>query len=75
VKSFYFELDIFFEELLGHLPENVAVFVISDHGFDLDTGSHSDTGFNSSSQVLNPKPVAITDFYKMVIDSQRSQAL
>jgi hypothetical protein len=75
VKTFYFDLDLFVAELMDYVPEGVDVLIISDHGFNLDAGRHSNSGFYSSSRALNPKPVAITDFYHMVVEGRSSQAL
>jgi len=66
IKHHYVELDIFVEELKSIIEEEVFI-IVSDHGFDLKTETHSTYGFFSSSVVLNPKPKKITDFYGIIM--------
>ena len=67
IKEFYVDLDNYVS-ILKRRIEAPLFLIVSDHGFDLETKTHSKHGFYSSSISLNPKPKRITDFYDLVMD-------
>lgn len=55
--SHYQKMDDFVKEVLD-LVEDTHVIIISDHGFDISKGDHSDFGFISSNKFMNfPKDI------------------
>lgn len=66
IKSIYADLDYFIVELKEIINDGVFI-IVSDHGFDPQTGYHSRFGFYSSNTKLDPKPEKITDFYHHLI--------
>ncbi len=69
IKQHYNDLDYFVFQLKNKLPESTLFIIVSDHGFDLQTESHSLYGFYSANKPLKPKPKDITDFYDLIINS------
>ena len=67
IKNHYLEIENFVSSLKNIIPESTLFLIISDHGFDLKRGTHSNHGFYSSNMPLNPKPKHITDFYNIII--------
>jgi len=67
IKEFYLDLDNYVSILKGRI-EAPLFLIVSDHGFDLKTGTHSKHGFYSSNISLNPKPKRITDFYNLIVN-------
>lgn len=65
IEKFYREMDKYVSFLKTFLPKEILFIIVSDHGFNLQEGTHSDYAFYSSNKVLSPKPTDITDFYKM----------
>lgn len=65
IKQHYAELDYYVQALMEKLGEEFLSIIISDHGFDLNAGSHSLHAFYSSNKPLNPKPTRITDFFNI----------
>lgn len=73
IKNHYRDLDTFFGQIKSLVNNGNTLFlIISDHGFDAETGTHSTYGFYSSSRVLNPAPTKITDFFQIILDGNRS---
>jgi len=66
LRRYYAELDNFLYEV-NKIGDD-RIIVVSDHGFDFETGTHSMTGFYSCNEVIKPKPKDITDFYGIVRD-------
>jgi len=67
IKHHYFDLDRFVSILKQKIGESTVFIIVSDHGFNLKEGTHTDYGFYSSNLKLNPKPRKITDFYKLIL--------
>jgi len=65
IEEFYADLDNYVSVLKSRVEASLFL-IISDHGFDLETKTHSKHGFYSSNISLNPKPKRITDFYDLV---------
>lgn len=65
IKNIYADLDYFVLELKEILPGDKFI-IVSDHGFEKETGIHSNYGFYSSNVRLNPRPEKITDFYNLI---------
>lgn len=59
---------------LGEL-KNVAVLIVSDHGFIQEEYTHSDHGFWSSSVDLTSKPKTILDFHDIILNLVRQERL
>ena len=68
VKKAYQKLNMLAYNLKRLVPENTIFLIVSDHGFDLLEGIHSDYGFYSCNKPLNPKPRKITDFHKIILE-------
>ena len=68
VKKHYVDLDNYVLNLKKILNDDIMFIIISDHGFDLEKGTHSIYGFFSSNNILNPMPERITDFYNIILD-------
>ena len=68
IKSHYYDLEEFVTSIKSLIPESSLFLIISDHGFNLKTGFHSNFGFYSSNKPLKPKPKHITDFFQLIID-------
>jgi len=64
LRKYYEGLDLFLSKI--NQIEKGIIIVVSDHGFNFETGSHSMNGFYSSNEIIRPKPSDITDFYKIV---------
>lgn len=70
LQDVYRELD----GLVGRLRDQVLhnlyspFWIVSDHGFDLHTKTHSKHGFFSSNIPLERTPQRITDFYNLVLE-------
>lgn len=68
-KSIVLEAYRHMERCFSYIKEKLSedmIIIVSDHGFDIETGQHSYTGFYSCNHILNPKPTHITDFYGLV---------
>jgi len=53
---------------LQQILQDSMFIIVSDHGFDLEKGTHSKHGFYSSNKILKRKPTKITDFYRIVLE-------
>ncbi|UCH01817.1 MAG: alkaline phosphatase family protein [Candidatus Bathyarchaeota archaeon] len=67
IHKMYVDMDSFVG-VLKHMLNDWDILIISDHGFDLQTKTHSLYGFFSSSATLNPKPTHITDLFGHICD-------
>lgn len=65
IKKYYLDLDNYVRLLKSIIKGSTLFIIISDHGFNLETQTHSTYGFYSSNMTLDPKPKEITDFYKI----------
>jgi predicted AlkP superfamily phosphohydrolase/phosphomutase len=69
VEEIYSDIDnyvgVLKEKLTIKYP-NSYIIIVSDHGFDFNTGKHSKHAFYSTNIPLDPAPKKITDFYKIV---------
>ena len=65
IKQHYYDLD-YFVLSLKEVVDSDCFVIVSDHGFEEDTGLHSKYGFFSSDVSLTPKPRNITDFYQII---------
>jgi len=72
IKQHYYDLDYYVLTLKEKLPTSTTFIIVSDHGFDLKTGLHSNYGFYSSNVPLYPEPKEITDFYRIVLEYTRT---
>lgn len=72
IKYLYYDLDHYVLTLKKRIRESFTFIIISDHGFALETGLHSDHGYYSSNKPLNPKPKQITDFFWIIIRDAKS---
>ncbi|MFX0132729.1 MAG: hypothetical protein ACFFDN_03695 [Candidatus Hodarchaeota archaeon] len=68
IKNLYLNLDEFVLSLKRLMPDHTLFLIISDHGFDLKIGYHSNFGFYSCNKPLIPKPKHITDFFQIIMD-------
>jgi len=71
IEKHYIDLDNYVAVLKRKLEtsfEDIIFIIISDHGFDFDTETHSMKGFYSSNNHLIPIPEKITDFYGIILD-------
>ena len=66
IKEYYFDLDRFVYEVKNRVEG--FLLIVSDHGFNFESGEHSGHGFYSSNIALNPKPIGITDFFSILED-------
>lgn len=73
IRGHYVDLENFVSLLKRKLDDSTLFLIISDHGFDLKTETHSTYGFYSSNVNLDPKPERITDFYEILCKSVRAQ--
>jgi hypothetical protein len=66
IEEMYEDVDSFAaslkQELTTLYPDSKFI-IVSDHGFDLNTGMHSKYAFYSTNIPLDPIPQKITDFY------------
>jgi len=67
IKKLYIDLNSYVSVLKSKIKDSTLFLIVSDHGFDVVTGTHSKHGFYSSNMALNPKPKQITDFYKIIL--------
>ena len=67
IMDHYCDLNCFVSILKSAIDYELFL-IVSDHGFDLSEGSHSDYGFYSCNKPLNPKPRKITDFHKIILE-------
>ena len=70
IELHYIDLNSYVSSLKRKLADSfgeVIFIIVSDHGFDLDKGTHSMKGFYSSNNHLIPKPEKITDFYGILL--------
>jgi hypothetical protein len=67
IHKMYVDMDSFVG-VLKHMLNDWDILIVSDHGFDLQTKTHSLYGFFSSSATLNPKPTHITDLFGHICD-------
>jgi len=67
VYQHYVNLNMFVGQLQEAVEDEVFI-IVSDHGFNVETGLHSLKGFYSSNVPLNPEPVSITDFHSLVLE-------
>lgn len=72
IRKLYVDLDNYVSALKERLG-NSLFLIVSDHGFDLRTKTHSKHGFYSSNITLKPKPKRITDFYNMILQELRNE--
>lgn len=63
IEKFYRKLDEFVSFIKTLLPYSTLFVIVSDHGFSLKEGTHSDYAFYSSNKPISPKPSSITDFF------------
>lgn len=63
IEKFYRKLDGFVSFLKSFLSRSTLFIIVSDHGFNLQEGIHSDYAFYSSNKPIRPKPQSITDFF------------
>lgn len=63
IEKFYGKLDNYVSFLKTFLPASTLFIIVSDHGFNLRTGTHSNHAFYSSNKPITPKPKRITDFF------------
>jgi len=69
IKELYADLDQYVSRLKLRVDSSLFL-IVSDHGFDLETKTHSMYGFYSSNVSLDPRPRRITDFYDMIVNSK-----
>lgn len=74
IKDCYLDLDFYVSFLKTRIKESTLFLIVSDHGFNLETGMHSKYGFYSSNVPLNPKPKKITDFYNIIVGTPYEQS-
>lgn len=67
IHKHYEFLDVFVEYLKLWIDPNTKFIIVSDHGFNMTSGEHSNYGFFSSNKTLSPKPTNITNFYNLVV--------
>ena len=72
IKKHYFDLNNYVRTLKRKIDADVTFLIVSDHGFDLKTGTHSEHGFYSCNKHLDPKPEQITDFFKIIINESNA---
>lgn len=69
IEELYLDLDEYVSLLKKRIRSSTLFIIVSDHGFDLETGTHSKHGFYSSSANLERTPRKITDFFQIVTTS------
>ena len=69
IKILYHDLDNYVSTLKKRIPKSFTYIIVSDHGFNPETKTHSKHGFYSSNITLNPTPRRITDFYEIFTGS------
>jgi len=67
IRRLYMDLNNYVSVLKSKIKDSTLFLIVSDHGFNLVTGTHSKHGFYSSNRALNPKPKQITDFYRIIL--------
>jgi len=67
IRRLYMDLNSYVSILKSKIKDPTLFLIVSDHGFNLVTGTHSKHGFYSSNMALNPKPKQITDFYRIIL--------
>jgi len=65
IKNVYRNMEVDFMVLKKVFVDDMII-IVSDHGFNFETGHHTHTGFYSCNHVLVPRPTNITDFYEIV---------
>lgn len=65
IQSLYMDLDRFVKELKKKIDGDLLI--VSDHGFDFETETHSLKGFYSMNRKINFEPRKITDFYNLLL--------
>lgn len=70
IKKFYSDMNNYILKL-KKVVGKCTFFIVSDHGFDLNTEKHSLYGFYSSNILIKPEPTKITDFYNIVLKHSR----
>lgn len=68
IKRHYLDLDNFVKELKEKLEG--TFIIVSDHGFDFGTETHSLNGFYSINKLLDFKPKRIDDFYDLILNKR-----
>jgi len=71
IKKQYLDLDNYVSILKNKLEDSfveITFIIVSDHGFDINIGNHSNYAFYSSNTHLKPKPKRITDFYEIILE-------
>jgi adenylosuccinate synthase len=66
IKRCYLKIEDVVRKIKKKTNKNDLVLIISDHGFDLEKGDHSNHGFYSSNIKLNLNNPKITDFFDII---------
>lgn len=67
IKEHYFDLDMFVLQVQEITANNIFM-IVSDHGFNIEKGIHSQHGFYSCNAQLERPPTDITDFYHLFVN-------
>lgn len=68
IKRHYLDLNAFVKHI--RYKSNDHILIVSDHGFDMKTKTHSMKGFYSTNKALPWTPIKITDFFQMIVNTE-----
>jgi len=74
IKKHYLDLDSYVSILKSKIEDSTLFLIVSDHGFNLKEGTHTNYGFYSSSEPLNSKPTRITDFFHLILQTVKKKS-